>query len=511
MTPWKIFLIIGMTLEFRLLTLNQIHDRKKDMFLSNSNGSLRIQKATVQNIRNFYVVLRARKIFFYTKGNYYGLAYDNDNVKLKLSPVNISKIYHFTQDADLDDKEENTSARSIKVLKWGELVKKKTTECGSKKTDAMNSATNERPIPVVKPVEKMQRPHHIKISRKPLGDDAEEASMRHSYRPDEDIPHHSYPKSSKKKINYQYTPDEPKRRNDENADYRLNQYTPPSIKEDVLPVHKSDKPEKKNEIESDSDILEGSHLNITIKTVNYENKTFVLKNEKNQCVTYFEKVFILAECKKSKRQIFRLVDVDEVIRRISPKKQSLKDDLLDEGNDDSPFDEVINPEQEASRIPDRRVERSPLKIVKSVEERRPLTTVWASYSSVRSAEKDEMQHPEISGKLSAPAYAPAPLSHPYTPRQIQEDKERWCWDLFNRNFGRIGRLPDECKQVIQSQSRMIQKPKNDDSGINRVQIKSTVRPEQRKIEIGVRRGKEVGIGFGNQTNILARLERVLSP
>ena len=53
-------------------------------------------------------------------------------------------------------------------------------------------------------------------------------------------------------------------------------------------------------------------LDLRISTVDRKKKTFVLKNDRNFCMTYCEKVLILSECKKTKRQVFKLVDADTV-------------------------------------------------------------------------------------------------------------------------------------------------------------------------------------------------------
>ncbi|ELA42034.1 uncharacterized protein VICG_00881 [Vittaforma corneae ATCC 50505] len=123
-----ILLLITTIFGFRLLTLDQVYEKQKDMFIMNSESNLKIQKVDTLNITNFYVVLHSRKIFFYTKGSYYGFIYDNDNVKLKLGPASINTVQYFTQNTGLADPEENASLRKIKVLKWDDLIKKRDTE-----------------------------------------------------------------------------------------------------------------------------------------------------------------------------------------------------------------------------------------------------------------------------------------------------------------------------------------------------------------------------------------------
>ena len=125
-TPISYLILLGFipgALSFRLLTLDQLGEKNMSIFIANSNSMLKLQKVTPENISQFYVVVHANKIFFYSKGTYHGFSYDVDNVKLKLSPVTIGKLQMFTQEDDHSD-------RRVKIMKWEDMISRpnRTTE-----------------------------------------------------------------------------------------------------------------------------------------------------------------------------------------------------------------------------------------------------------------------------------------------------------------------------------------------------------------------------------------------
>lgn len=333
----KIFSLLSTILSFRLLTLDQLYEKTGDTFIMNYKESPKLAKVNMENMPLFYVVLHSRKLLFYTKGLYYGFSYDSDNIKLKLGEVNVSKIEYYTQDIAILEKDDDDNnigkGRTIKVLKWDDLIKNK----GKDKKLDDNIEDDIKNITVKHKKEELSYPTRI-INRK------EEISYRRPI----------YKESCKDSIGT-------------DSHYDVKYIKAPEENKNNH-INNNKKPHKKdsNEIESDSEMLDSKLIDIQVETINKDKKTFVLKNKNNSCVTYFEKSFILAECRKSKRQIFKLVNVEDVIKKLNLKKEP-NDDLV---NEENPID-LGSIEQEPNEI-----ENKPYKVkIKTKKKHKKVITI----------------------------------------------------------------------------------------------------------------------------------------
>ncbi|KAI4292572.1 hypothetical protein PAPHI01_1846 [Pancytospora philotis] len=73
-------------------------------------------------------------------------------------------------------------------------------------------------------------------------------------------------------------------------------------------------------IMSDSNMIDASQLVLRVETVDTRRKTFVLRSEDNQCLTYHEKSFILAMCTGMSYQQFRFEFASEALERYNSRR-----------------------------------------------------------------------------------------------------------------------------------------------------------------------------------------------
>jgi len=243
---------------FRLLTLGQVYEKHKDVYIMNNNSHLKFQRATVETITNFYSVIHLRRVLFYTRGTYYGLVYASDGIRLKLGSVSPGKVQYYTQELEEQD---------AKIPRWDLLLKGR-----SDKEDYV--VAEARPVIRRAPIHELEPPPK-KVMR---SETKMNCNLRHCETKGSEVP---------------------------------------------LPVKKTEeikKMKRRDDIESDSEMGGLSTLSIKVETVDPAKKTFVMKDERNQCVTYFEKTFILSECRRSKRQVFKMVNIESVMDRLQSKE-----------------------------------------------------------------------------------------------------------------------------------------------------------------------------------------------
>lgn len=322
----QIFLLISFINAFRLLTLDSVAEKHNDIFIMNAEMKLSLQKITPSTIKKFYVVLHNRKLFFYNKGNYYQFVRDSDTLKIKLAPINLGKVQFFTQDVQ--------PIRRVKVMKWDELIKKdeKSSDGTSNAPTKATSHPNQGRISNTLLEATEFKPVNVKAGNFYQADlemdhNGTNQSLHAEYR--ESIP----TKPRKNSMAYQENEESlprPKSIPPESVVYEDNprmikpskirpavQYPPAEVYQDVQEDKKSYRIKKSlvDEIESDSEMTDSKGLDLKVSTLNSNKKTFLLRNENNLCLTYFEKTFILAECTKNKRQIFRLVPAEDIAKQ----------------------------------------------------------------------------------------------------------------------------------------------------------------------------------------------------
>lgn len=501
-----ILLLIATILGLRLLTLDQIYEKQKDMFIMNSKSILKIQKVDTLNITNFYVVLHSRKIFFYTKGSYYGFIYDNDNIKLKLSPVSMGKVQYFSQDVGPTDIEEKVPTRSIKVLKWDDLIKKRNGEAkddptgidsDSIKNDAIGDNMSKGKGLVEKEhVDRLSLRHRMPMPSTSPGS-VRKLEDSKTY---EDAGYSIALASKGVSKNYRRTDDE-----------ECDVLKPSCHKPKDLLHYKSEmkieaKPLKRpeiagksmDEIESDSDVLDSKTLDIKVNTLDRSKQTFVLKNDKNLCVTYFERSFILAECRKSKRQIFKFVEIEEVMNRISPKKRPAEDDTIEgerEGSSTEEKEEFPGLIKRDNGRTGRKERKYPSKPEEDREE------------SIEYVEKIEQMFPKSQEETSQ-----KDINYLHNPQsQMRINMESQCRSLLNRSLGRLEGLPEECKRLLGVPTNPAiagaAQPRNGISEFS--MVKTSYVPAKKRTQSDVQKEKTPIYEFNRKNNILARLEKAL--
>lgn len=413
---------------FRLLTLDQLGEKNKDIFIANIDSKPKLLKVTPDNIPNFYVVVHSNKIFFYTKGNYHSFAHDIDNVKLKLSPVELGKMQFYTQENYDSDNDQNNhhKIKGIKVMKWDDLIKKPA---------SMTKVTESRKIEnfKAKPILIREQPIVFHSPLKAIEENKEEPGEPEKA-PNETVP----------------------LKDDSKSDYK-------EIIKSLYDIIKNPKKSKENfnqkakkDIESDSEMIGPKSLNITIDVVNDTSKTFVLKNDKNLCVTYFQKAFLLTECSNSKRQVFKLVRADEVLSRFQdqlnkPKEQD--DEFLNEITASAEKAKEEEPKQE-----NKMEEETPRESRQKRRPKRPTKIKKKPVSISADSERSDSQSnkPQIEENPKAPRPVKIPTFNNQVENKLPEMKEiplppnfeNHCRAILQRNNGRIDLLPPGCDRVL---------------------------------------------------------------
>ncbi|ELA42035.1 uncharacterized protein VICG_00882 [Vittaforma corneae ATCC 50505] len=262
-----------------------------------------------------------------------------------------------------------------------------------------------------------------------------------------------------------------------------------------------------DEIESDSNVLDSKFLDIKVNTIDRNKQTFVLKNDGNLCVTYFEKSFILAECRQSKRQVFKLVEVEEVMNRLNPKGRPMEEDTIEgekeesssEENEENKFD------RENSKSKFKRENSKPDK--KDKKKKRPSKSEEDLTESVEYAEKIERVFPENLREVHL-----KDINSLYNPQnQMKANMEHQCRDLLNRNLGRLDVLPEECKRLLETPANPMMArttlPRGGISGFS--MVKTNYVPARKRSQNDVQKEKASIYEVNRTNNILTRLEKAL--
>ena len=462
---------------FRLLTLDKLGEKHKNIFIANINSKPKLMRIKTENISNFYVVVHSKKVFFYSKGIYHTFSYDIDNVKLKLSPVEIGKVQYYTQDMEDNSSRagisrtisqfgnpEHKKMRGIKVMKWDELIKKpasitKVTE--SKKVETIDSFNRRKVRKIPSSV--------LSVMRNPT-ELSEEGTEKMKDNDEVMAPEDE----NEGTPSFEYVPEKNNNGiNDEKINYKnaiKNLYelikNPKKENQKFPPKHRGD-------IESDSEMTGPKSLNISIEVVNGD-KAFVLKNDKNLCVTYFQKSFLLAECTNSKRQLFKLVKADEVINKLHKKvKGSLpkqqEDELIEEITTSSNNKEINEKEDHSSDIEgpeDIKEDKKPQKKKRKEKpvKKKPKADIKKLPKKHEDAKPKEQEKPPVpipkpSDNQNNRRIPPnqnnfkkiihkTTISRKPVEAPLPPNFEKYCRDVLNQNGGRFDLLPPGCDKVL---------------------------------------------------------------
>lgn len=271
----------------RLITLNDVYERHRDVYIMNSDANLKFQRVTTDTIPSFYTVVHLRKLLFYTKGTYYGLVYNADGVRLKLGSIGPTKVQYYTQEID-----GAVAAVDVKIPRWDLLLKGRGSDSGELIVDDSKGLPDREISVVTKNVSTGN------INTKQMC------------------------------------------QNQGQCEVKIRERSLPILRVRGQPDERTPKKKKtgtsQDDIESDSEMNPLNTLDIKLETVDSQKKTFVLKNDKSQCVTYFQAAFILSDCRKNKRQVFKLVSVDSVMEALQggaggqkkPEKTSEDEDTI---------------------------------------------------------------------------------------------------------------------------------------------------------------------------------------
>lgn len=543
----RVLLFIKSLLCLRLITLPPLEKRGNGIFLKNQDLNIKLEKVTESNIMDMYVVVHNRKIFFYNKGSYHGFGYDEDNVSLKLNPISLGKINYFSQDND---------DQRLRIVRWGDLIKK--SKSGSNEANPISKSfksdisheNTDYPEIIIKThapaksgdnenterkVRTISSKHVLEEENSPRIEQGIEIIGGYS---DYDLNKKKYddgkyertPRYTKSKIgsclfsekNCEWVKDDYNKRHDDrqtktdeygsilrNLGEMLKNYQGPKPDQTKKPERKEEVYKKplKEDIQSDSEMLDVKTLDISISTVDKKNKTFVLKNKNNLCVTYYQGMFIMTACTNSKKQIFKLVNAEDVAKKLSPKKEKqdspenkekadsngTKDDTELSGEADRI--NVPDPKDEADDNAKKEKKEEPKKTKKKNQKKRPKNKKSkkgrkkgkkksessekeedTSSSESEESESKEKEPPKKNKKKKKhrskktpdesafqkqpqpefedsksnynPNYAPRQFNRPnqmnnQPPRRLEE----YCRDLYNKAYGQINKLPPECRNL----------------------------------------------------------------
>lgn len=429
-----IHIFVRMISSLRLITLPPL-DRKGDgIFIKNDNLKLKLERVSPSSILDMYVVVHSRKVYFYNRGSYYGFGYDSDNVKLKLIPVPVGKVHYFTQ--EIADRPRPRRTR------WGRVVVRDGDDPNAVKTIRTIKSISEKETLEEDSTSRVRNPSYILRSRVPDERYVEEE-----------------PKYEKV-----YDTGITRPKTDYNTLFKslgeiLQSYKGPAQKT----------ADTQKDIESDSEMLDSQSLDIGIEMVDQKEKTFVLKNGRNLCVTYFQKSFIMTACAKSKRQTFKLVEAENVASRF--KRPTRKSNV-------SVFDDIVSKEESSSSSEEKSArgfyEVANKKISEKLREKlgtglgpKKGKKNGKSKESKKSKPKEDSEtgshtpsstsvQPQESSAESGdanqtrskrpnpePSSAPGPTLPKLvpTPRRLDE----YCRDMYRRSMGQVNRLPEECQ------------------------------------------------------------------
>lgn len=446
-------LFSSIILAFRLITLDSLYSdpSHSDLFIMNKDSKMKISRINPENLPLFYTVIHSRKIFFYTRGNYYSLGYSEDGVSLKLSPVNMGKVEFFTQENEED-------VRKIKIMRWDDLIKKAREKGKEEKDCEENKGCEEKKVESKVIEIKRSKTDGNKMNDRRLNDrrvddrkmdDRRMDDNRYSSKIDEGYNNRINDKYSIKideKYSSKMWDSSPYNKiNDEKSHYN-NLNDDPKFK---LKIHSP------HEIESDSEMIDSKSLNIKIDTVDPHKKTFFLKNDNDMCVTYFRKSFVFAECKNRRRQVFRIIGMEEILDKVKKideeKKESKNVDFIKEIEDESSVDgNVISNKEGVVVKRGGTLKKANLKnktISKPIVnvDTKPTINVDTNINVDKPVEgKDEetIEQEEIIESTEQSPVQNRPIM------KKQPTLYEFCRNLLNKNFGRIETLPLNCINVL---------------------------------------------------------------
>lgn len=434
----------------RLVTLPPLDKKGDGIFIKNDSLKLKLERVNQSNILDMYVVVHSRKVYFYNRGSYYGFGYDSDNVALKLVPVPVGKVHYFTQ--------ETIDQPRPKRTRWRRAVKR----------NGDDSNTSVKTIKTIK----------YTSEKEALEDESTSHVANAPYFLRSRAPGEGCSTGDEVKCEKVHDAGSPGPR----ADYgTLFKNLGEILRGYKNPVQRAVDTREKD-IESDSEMLDSRSLDIEIEMVNQREKTFVLKNGRNLCVTYFQKLFIMAACTKSKRQTFKLVEAEDVASRLKGPA---------EGRNVSAFDDIVMKEESSSSSSEEKsageffeaankkineklrerlgggskhkkskevkVKTKDAKEVKKGKHKDAKRNKHKEDSEVRShapsstsvaPQEPSSENSEVSKTKSNkhPEPEPSSVANPTLPKFVPMPRriDEYCRDMYNRSMGQINRLPEEC-------------------------------------------------------------------
>lgn len=392
----------------RLITLPPLDKKGNGIFIKNDSQKLKLERVSLTNISDMYVVVHSRKIYFYNRGSYYGFGYDSDNITLKLMPVPVGKVHYFTQ--EITDRPRPRRAR------WSRVVRGDRDDSGIKTVRATKMVSEKETLEEDSTT-RAQMYIRTKASGGRCG--VEDRSDEKACDAEDTKPKENYGTLLK------------------SLGEILQSYK--------RPVQRSAEVQEKD-IESDSETLGGHSLDIVIEMVDQKEKAFTLKNERNMCVTYFQKSFIMAACTKSKRQMFKLVDAEDVADRFKkPTKSATGFDDIESEESSSSEEKPVKKLHELGIKKHRRLSGAKAR-EKKKKGRKPVEDSDKSYApsstSVQTSSADSGETRPAEKRLEPDFSA----SNPVLPKAVPMPRriDEYCRDMYNRSGGQIDRLPKEC-------------------------------------------------------------------
>jgi hypothetical protein len=310
----------GMTPAFLLCLAFVVGDRilrlKADnkRYVTNANGSLRLEPPTAANLPNQRVVIHNRTLFFYRDGTYFTLAMGKDSVEI------ILVVYNALNDRDLGfatAQAPGTRRRIVTPFTYLAKDPSGQKEGRKPKRDPPNPKTHVTRTRAEREKRRIPRPAapgdegYESMDEERFLEDGGPAAKR-SIRSDGAV---------EGPLGAHYTSTEATRTSETGTRPRKPKAVETLHVEQSKAVvaHAPGQTHKSHYVESDSkmDSHEFGYLIKNVMVAEMDTEHFRLRTKENVCVTYYKESFVFTPCSFSENQLFKLDAADSVLKQSS--------------------------------------------------------------------------------------------------------------------------------------------------------------------------------------------------